>query len=117
MSSIEMDRCATLKDAEDVRSDRDAKHLDARREYELANMSPDIRPEHYEQCITQTTVGIVESGGTFLVDVHPVEKDTKPIGSTRVIYDVDTGVITVKAQQPPEKAIDAATVDSEEIKP
>lgn len=111
MPTVEKDQVATLRDAEAVRDSVNAKYLESRREHELANMSPDIRPEHYDECMTQTMVAIVaDADGTFLVDVHPEEAATKPEGATRVVVDTVTGLKTAKPQQPPEKPIDAEPV-------
>lgn len=69
-------------------------------------MSRYIRPEHYEQCITQTLVDVIADGdGTFLLDVHEAEDATKPTKSTRVVLtDNENGTTTkiVKLDQPVE---------------
>ena len=109
-----MDQVSTLKDAEAVRAEYDAKHLEARRAYELANMSPDIKPEHYELCITQTLVAIVPADdGTYLVDVPEAEADTKPVGAVRVAYDTATLTKQPLTDQPPEKEAAIEPIDGE----
>ena len=109
--AVEKDQVVALKDAEAIRAEVDAKYLGARQAYELANMSPDIRPEHYALCITQTFVGIRrDDDGTYLADVHPVEPATKPVGAVRVVLtEQPDGTIakTVKPSQPVEREVAA----------
>ena len=82
----ERDQFATLRDAVAWRDAVNVKHgLAARRAHDLANMSPDIRPEHYERCTTQTLVAVTaDDDGTYLVDVHPAERVVVPASAVRV---------------------------------
>lgn len=102
-------RFATQADRDLYVQRRNTRELAARQAYELANMSPHIRPEHYAQCITQTVVRAV---GSAECDI--LKTDARPANAERVqvVFDAsgnDTGVRVVVTDDPRDAVIDDPT--------
>lgn len=102
-----------------TKADRDAYLADEklttwladRRAYEMANMSPHIRPEHHAQCITQQVVALVGALECDAPTFAP-ELDKKPDTATRIAVD-DIGTKTPIVDDPRDAKI---AIEAEAIK-
>lgn len=107
---------ATTTDRDRYVADLDAKHVAERQAYELANMSPDIKPEHYAQCVTQRMVAPVGDLECTTPPAYlPKEDLSAPDGATRISVTVATDGRETK-EPITDDPRDAVLVEAEEVK-
>jgi hypothetical protein len=111
--TIERFQFAAQRDRDDYVAAVNAAELAKRQAYEMASMSPHIRPEHHAACITQTMVG---KAGALECDTPPKylasldRKPTAAVARISVVLDDVGGETKTPIVSDPRDAAEVAEV-------